>query len=154
VRDPALLSLLGTPFDPFFHAADVKPAFDGGVHWNLPNLAIFLWRLQAYPLPLSRPIDKGFREITGLSGNEARYVVGFDLHPLEGAPAPGDAGHPDDPDHRGRPVRLFNTYGHDPNTEPPTLVTLDACPNPMPRARLNSDGHLAGNPEAYVSVDT
>lgn len=154
IRDPALLSLINTPFDPFYHTADVKPAIDGGIHYNLPNLAIFLWRLQAYNLPLSLPISKGSREIAALAGNEARFVVGFDLHPLEGAPAPGDAGYPSDPQHRGRPVRLFNTYRHNPNAEPPTLVELDACPNPMPRARLTSDGSMAGNPAAYVSVDT
>jgi len=154
IRDPALLTLINTPFDPFYHTADVKPAFDGGIHYNLPNLAIFLWRLQAYNLPLSRPVFKGSRQIASLSGDEARFVVGFDLHPLEGAPAPGDPGYPDDPQHRGRPVRLFNTYRHDPHAEPPTLVELDACPNPMPRARLNTDGLLAGNPAAYISVDT
>lgn len=154
IRDPGLLTLLNTPFDPFYHTAHVKPAIDGGIHYNLPNLAIFLWRLQAYSLPLSRPVYKGAREIAALSGDEAHYVVGFDLHPLEAGPAPGDAGYPDDPQHRGRPVRLFNTYRHDPNAEPPTLVELDACPNPMPRARLSTDGLLAGKPEAYVSIDT
>jgi len=154
IRDPALLTLLNTPFDPFYHTADVKPAFDGGIHYNLPNLAIFLWRLHAYNLPLSWPVYKGSREILSLSGHQARYVVGFDLHPLEGAPAPGDPGYPADPQNRGRPVRLFNTYRHNPNAEPPTLVTLDGCPNPMPRARLSTDGQLAGNPAAYISVDT
>ncbi len=154
IRDPALLTLVNTPFDPFYHTADVKPAFDGGIHYNLPNLAIFLWRLQAYNLPLSQPVPKGWREIASLSGDEARYVVGFDLHPLEGGPAPGDAGYPNDPQHRGRPVRLFNTYRHDPNADAAALVELDACPNPMPRARLNTDGLLAGNPAAYISVDT
>lgn len=155
IRDPALLTLLGTPFDPFYHTADVKPALAGNLHYNLPNLAIFLWRLEAYRIPFSRPVFKGAREILSLSGSEARYVVGFDLHPLENAPSPGGAGYPDDLQHRGRPVRLFNTYRHDPNAQPPTLVELDACPNPMPRARLNSDGPvLAGNPAAYIAVDT
>jgi len=154
LRDPALLTLLHTPFDPFYHSADVKPALAGGIHYNLPNLAIFLWRLPAYILPLSRPVYKGARELASLTGSEARFVVGFDLHPVEGAPAPGDAGYPDDPQHRGRPVRLFNTYSHDPYAEPATLAELDGCPNPMPRARLNSDGRLGGNPAAYVAVDT
>lgn len=154
VRDPAMLTLLNTPFDPFSHLANVAPATEGGVHYNLPNLAIFLWRLQSYAIPLSRPVAKGFREISGLSGQQARYVIGFDLHPLEAAPAPGEAGYPDDPQHRGRPVRLFNTYNHDPHAAPPALVSLDGCPNPMPRARLNTDGALAGNPAAYISVDT
>ena len=55
IRDPAALALIGTPFDPFAYTADVKIAVDGAVHINLPNLAIFLWRLAAYQLSLIRP---------------------------------------------------------------------------------------------------
>src|SRR5215813_511496 len=45
IRDPASLALLGTPFDNFAYSADVKAALDDVRHINLPNLAIFLWRL-------------------------------------------------------------------------------------------------------------
>src|SRR5262245_3518480 len=100
VRWPAALSLLNTPFDPFAHVADVKPATIGGIHYNLPNLAIFLWRLRDYRLPVGRPVSKGHKQLPGGSGL-AKYAVRFDLHPLD------------------RPVRLFNTYRFDPNQVPP-----------------------------------
>ena len=65
VRSPATLSLLQTPFDPFAHVADVKPASAGGVHPNLPNLAIFLWRLEDYRVRVSRPLAKGSANCSG-----------------------------------------------------------------------------------------
>lgn len=135
VRDPAMLTLLYTPFDPMAHVADVKPATPGGIHYNLPNLAIFLWRLKGYRIGLSQPLSKGFTHIAGASGNEAEFAVYFDLHPLD------------------RPVRLFNTFRYDPNRRPLHLTELDATPSPILPARLNSRSQ-AGNPSAYVSVDT
>jgi len=131
IRSPAMLGLLGTPFDPFAHVADVKSANDGAVHYNLPNLAIFLWRLKDYRVPLSRPLSKG---ATQLSSSPDLFAVRFDLHPLD------------------RPVRLFNTYRFDENQRPPLLSHLDEVPGPIPYARLNSDAP-AGNPDAYRTVD-
>jgi hypothetical protein len=136
VRSPATLSLLNTPFDPFAHVADVKPATPGGVHYNLPNLAIFLWRLEDYRLRVSRPLAKGSAQLfpgappAGL----AKHAVRFDIHPLD------------------RPVRLFNTYRFDSNRRPPELSELDQVPGPMLPARLNSEPP-AGNPDAYVATD-
>jgi Phage tail protein (Tail_P2_I) len=131
IRSPAMLSLLGTPFDPFAHVADVKSANDGAVHYNLPNLAIFLWRLKDYRIPLNRPLGKGFAQ---LSSGPSLFAVRFDLHPLD------------------RPVRLFNTYRFDENQRPPLLSHLDEVPGPIPSARLNSDPP-AGNPDAYQTID-
>ena len=138
VRDPAMLSLLGTPFDPFAYTPDVKRADDGALHPNLPNLAIFLWRLAAYRLPVTVPLAKGVEDLgpPGSSGR-ARYALRFDLDPLD------------------RPVRLFNTYRRPPldATEATERLTeSDAVPGPIPWARLTS-GSEAGNASAYVRVD-
>ncbi|MEP6506791.1 MAG: phage tail protein, partial [Gemmatimonadales bacterium] len=59
VRDPATLSLLGTPFDSFAYVADVRPPTGDSLRINLPNLAIFLWRLSAYRVPITRPVSRG-----------------------------------------------------------------------------------------------
>ncbi len=134
VRDPAMLSLLDTPFDPFAHTADVKAALPGAVEYNLPNLAIFLWRLAAYRIPLSAPFSRGFAAISSPAAGEAAYGVHFELDPL------------------GRPLRLFNTAQYDPQRDPPVLTPVDGCPNPIPWARLTS-GSEAAHPEAYVHVD-
>jgi hypothetical protein len=139
VRDPAMLELLGTPFDPYAYTPDVKRADDGAVHVNLPNLAIYLWRLAAFRLPVVRPLLKGVTD-TGPAapGNGlARFILRVDLDALD------------------RPVRLFNTWrrpeaaavdGVERLTEP------DAVAGPILPARLET-GSEAGNPSAYVSVD-
>ena len=139
VRDPASLSLLGTPFDPFAYIADVKRADDGNVHINLPNLAIFLWRLAAYRIPVSIPLAKGFTNLgpPPAGSTRARFVVRFDLDPLD------------------RAVRLFNTFRRPALNSHSTLETLtdaDAVPGPMLPARLTT-ATPAGNPAAYVTVD-
>jgi hypothetical protein len=140
LRDPAALALLGTPFDTFAYTADVKPAVDDARHINLPNLAIFLWRLAAYRLPLSVPLAIGSTDLGPQSAGLARLALRFDLDPLN------------------RPVRLFNTSrpgflasATSGGTIAP-LTEVDAVPGPMLDARLTS-GSPAGHPEAYVRVD-
>jgi hypothetical protein len=142
IRDPAMLDLLGTPFDPFAYIADTKPAIDDTVHFNLPNLAIFLWRLEAYRLRLARPLAKGFGDLgpPPAGSGLARFAVRFDLHPLD------------------YPVRLFNTHRTGflrtdvSGGAVSPLIEPDAVPGPMLDARLTS-GSEAGRPEAYVHVD-
>jgi len=140
IRDPAALALLGTPFDNFAYTADVKPAVDGQVHVNLPNLAIFVWRRVAWQLPLVQPLAKGFGDLGGPSPGMACFAVRFDLDPLD------------------RPVRLFNTSrpgfrraGTSGGVVSP-LTEVDAVPGPMLDARLTS-GTEAGHPEAYAHLD-
>jgi len=140
VRDPAALELLGTPFDPFAYTADVKPAVDDAVHVNLPNLAIFLWRLAAYRLRLVQPLAKGFTDLGSPAAGLARFAVRFDLHPLD------------------RPVPLFNTHragflkAETSGGLIAPLTEADAVPGPLYDARITT-GHEAGHPEAYVHVD-
>ena len=144
LRDPAALALLGTPFDNFAYTADIKPG-DAREHpadarrINLPNLAVFLWRLAAYRLRLMQPLAKGATDLGPQPAGLARFAVRFDLHPLD------------------LPVVLFNTSRPgfvqastsggvvSPLTEP------DAVPGPMLDARLTG-GTEAGHPEAYVAI--
>jgi hypothetical protein len=141
VRDPAALALLGTPFDEFATTADFKPALDDQRHVNLPDLAVFLWRLAAYRLPRVRPLVKGVSDLGAQPSELARFVVRVDLHPLD------------------LPVRLFNTGRPGTLTAATSggmvspLTEPDAVPGPMLPARLDS-GTPAGHPGAYVAVDT
>ena len=140
IRDPAALALLGTPFDTFAYTADTKPAVDDARHINLPNLAVFLWRLEGYRLPRVRPLAKGITDLGVQPAGLARFVLRFDLHPLD------------------IPIRLFNTSrpgflraGTSGGVVSP-LTEADAVPGPMLDARLTS-GTPAGHPDAYVQVD-
>lgn len=139
VRDPAMLALIGSAFDPFAYTPDVKWADDGAVHVNLPNLAIYLWRLAAYRLPVTRPLPKGVTD-TGPAapGNGlSRFVLRLDLDPLD------------------RPVLLFNLWRRPVGAAVAgveRLTEADAVAAPILPARLES-GSEAGNPAAYVDVD-
>jgi len=146
LRDPAALALLGTPFDPYAYTADLKPHLvngrsDQARHINLPDVAVFLWRLAAYRLRLIRPLAKGATDLGAATpAGLARHAVRLDLHPLD------------------LPVMLFNTSR--PGFLTPAtsggivapLTEADAVPGPLLDARLTS-GSEAGHPEAYVQVD-
>jgi hypothetical protein len=158
VRDPAMLSSLGGPFSPFAHTADVKPATSLAAQYNLPNLAIFLWRLAAYRVRVTRPVDRTPSPPPPLAVvdplTDAAFAVRFDLHPL------------------GRPVRLFNTYRADPYAEPARLAAPDEVPGPISPARITTPApsglitdltdaanpaldarQWTGQPGDYVNVD-
>jgi hypothetical protein len=159
LRDPAMLSLLDTPFDPFAHVADVRPPANGSVRYNLPNLAIFLWRLTAYRIRVSRPIPID-DAATGLGLVAPLGVVRFNINPVHRR-------YIDNNNQKDRePVRLFNTHLVDLNErnrtgvdkldhahQPPSISRIDETPGPIPTERLTS-GAPAGAPEAYVSVET
>ena len=132
LRDPALLSLLGGPFEPFAHSVDLKPPQADA--YNLSDLAIFLWRLKSYRVPVSQPC---FRAIGTIPPNPgfAYFAVRFDLHPV------------------GDPMVLFNSHPFNPDADPPLLTSGDAVPGPIPAARLVQDSP-AGRPDSYVRVTT
>jgi hypothetical protein len=155
LRDPAMLTLLGTPFDPFAHVADVEPPANGSIRYNLPNLAIFLWRLAAYRIRVSKPIHRD-DAATGLVAPGG--VVRFSINPVDRSYMPNQKDR--------EPVRLFNTNLVDINNLKrtgadklnnsrlaPAISELDETPGPIPMERLTS-GAAAGAPEAYVSVET
>ncbi len=140
LRDPAILSLIGTAFDPFAYTPDVRVVQEGQAPVNLPNLRIALWRLMGYRLTVTRPLIKGVSDLGGppAGSGRARYALRIDLDPLD------------------RPVRLFNTWQRpspDPVTGTAPLTAPDAISAPILRARLE-EGSAAGNPWAYISVDS
>ena len=133
LRDPALLRLLDTPFDPFAHVVDVKPAAGWRGLYTLPNLAIFLWRLHVYTVTRTRPGRTQVVVLAPLVASDARFAVRVELHP------------------QAEPLQLFNTHRYQADAEPPQLTSADAVPGPMPPARL-SDDTPAGRAEEYVEV--
>ncbi len=136
LRDPALLSLLNTPFDPFAHVADIKPAAGWRGLYNLPNLGIFLWRLRAYTVSRFKPIADQFfipPALLPASIGDAKFAVRLELHP------------------QSEPMVLFNTHRFHADDEPPNISSPDAVPGPMPSARLSNDTP-AGRPEHYVEI--
>jgi len=48
LRDTNALELLGGPFETAAHTADVRSIASGRGKYNIPNIGIFLWRLQSY----------------------------------------------------------------------------------------------------------
>lgn len=137
LRDPALLSFLNGPFDPFAHVVDVKPQGRGAIRTNIPNLGIFLWRLEDYTPAVTKPVleDDLILDLTAVAGpEEALYALRYELHPL------------------AEPMVLFNTHRFQADAEPPDLTHADAVPGPMARARLSQDTPT-GNPQEYVDVD-
>jgi hypothetical protein len=158
LRDPSMLALLNTPFDPFAHVADVQPPANGSIRYNLPNLAIFLWRLAAYRIRVSHPVPKGIT-LTGLALPLASRAVRFSINPVD-RPYIAAANEKD-----REPVRLFNTNlvsinnsqrtgvdKLDSSAGAPSISQIDETPGPIPTERLTS-GSAAGVPEAYLSVE-
>ncbi len=135
LRDPALLSLLGTPFDPFAYTPDLKPVQLGTLRPNLPALAIFLWRLTAYQAQVSMPMQRGIVSLTAAEASDAARAVRFDMEPT------------------GKSIPLFNLPRSSPNVNPPVLSKVDEVPGPIPMVRLTQASRL-GVPKEYVSIDT
>jgi len=50
LRRTDLLELLNTPFDQIAHTVDVRHIASSRGKHNIPNIGLFLWRLQDYPL--------------------------------------------------------------------------------------------------------
>ncbi len=50
LRDADGLELLGGPFERAAHTAEVRGISSGRGRYDIPNVGLFLWRLQAYPL--------------------------------------------------------------------------------------------------------
>jgi hypothetical protein len=54
LRNVDTLELLDSPFDSIAHTADVRHIYDNRGRYNIPNIGVFLWRLQSYFVPRSR----------------------------------------------------------------------------------------------------
>ena len=134
IRDPALLSLIGTPFDPFSYYPDFKPVELGVLRRNLPDVAVFLWRLIANQVGPSMPVWRA-TTATGAALPLAGQAVRFDIEPT------------------GKPAVLFNVSQITPSPDAPMVSTIDQVPGPIPMARLTQETP-AGAPASYVSVNT
>ncbi|MFW9872763.1 MAG: hypothetical protein ACFFG0_06630 [Candidatus Thorarchaeota archaeon] len=139
IQDPSLLGLMKTNFDPFGHIADLKPLTFNNLRYNIPNLAIFLWRLKTFQVYAIKP--KPIKIISPENHNGTVYLVPFSVHPL------------------GRPVRLFNiskrwSLKQVSSISRPTqtrLVEIDEAPGKILTIRLNEKSK-AGNPLKYVKI--
>lgn len=156
LRDPSLLATLGTPFDPFAHVADIKPHETGQVRYNIPNLAIYLWRLKDYRVETIKPLADWTTPAVG-----APFVARFNVDPVpvnnitvpytESGQPPG-----------ARPVRLFNTNRFDLfnssrtgtgklnlSAIAPRISAADQVPGPIPVERI-SDREIAKDYDASL----
>ena len=52
-----ILADINSPFDRLAHTLDVRRIADRHGYYNIPNIGIFLWRLQSYPLSESPPVE-------------------------------------------------------------------------------------------------
>jgi hypothetical protein len=140
IRDPAVLSLMKTPYDQFAYSPDLKADSFGAIRYNLPNLAVFLWTLQAYQVKASKPVLTEPTNVNPTSTEDASYIVRVNVTPT------------------GEPIILFNTnrFNFDSRQAllPINFITeVDNTPNPIPRARLCKNPP-ACNPHEYVALNT
>ncbi len=89
LRDLNRLDLLDTPFDSIPHTVDVRHIHNRRGKHNIPNIGLFLWRLQSYPLLKVTPRQA-----------KASHTYGYHFSPI-GHPAalfnaPAVAGSPDE----------------------------------------------------------
>jgi hypothetical protein len=134
IRDPATLAFVNTAFDPFGHVVDVKPPAGGVSGYNLPDLAIFLWRLEDYRVSVSKPGRVQTQVQTGVKTGFATHAVRVEAHPL------------------AQSMVLFNTHRYRADDVESNLTNPDAVPGPIPAPRL-STGRPAGRPDQYLAVD-
>ena len=83
VRRTDVLELLDTPFDGIAHTADVRSIASRRGRYNIPNVGLFLWRWQHYPL-------QGVTARALVEPSDGRYTfhpLGLDA-PLCNAPQP------------------------------------------------------------------
>lgn len=55
LRDSSSLELVDGPFEQVAHTAEVRHVDNGRGRYNIPDVGVFLWRLQSYPVARSRP---------------------------------------------------------------------------------------------------
>lgn len=81
LRDTNALELLGTPFETAAHTVDVRRISHQRGRYNIPNIGLFLWRLQDYTLPRSTARLVG----SATSGRYTFSPLGIDM-PLFNCP--------------------------------------------------------------------
>jgi hypothetical protein len=160
LRDPSLLAQLGTPFDPFAHVVDVKPHETGQIRYNIPNVAIYLWRLKDYRLNVTKPHA---RKVTPVAGAGRVVRLNVDPVPVNDLSRPYVKTIPQDNRPEGRPLVLFNTNRLDGFTTKrsgtdklnlaaiaPRISTADQVPGAIPVDRV-SDFDVAAAYDASLA---
>jgi hypothetical protein len=83
IRDAAAAELTGSAFDRFGHTLEVRRLASGRGRYNIPNVGLFLWRLQAYPA--GRPDEQGlptdFVTAREVADDAAPGRVFYTVHP-------------------------------------------------------------------------
>ncbi|HEV2805971.1 MAG TPA: hypothetical protein VGW57_13695 [Chthoniobacterales bacterium] len=87
LRRTAALELLDTPFDTIAHTADVRHIASRRGRHNIPNIGLFLWRLEAYPLNDHAGAINARRTGTAPNFRFTFSPLGFDA-PLFNSPVP------------------------------------------------------------------
>ena len=141
IRDAEAAELTGTPFDRFAHTLEVRRVGTARGRYNIPNVGIYLWRLQTYPI--GRGDDQGLladygtaREQVAPGSSPARVYYTF--HPV-GLDAP-----------------LFNS----PKTEEAIthLAEEQNVPGPLRRLALHEEletlraGEISSPPDAPTAA--
>lgn len=161
LRDPSTVALLDTPFDSFAHVADVRPYKTGQVRYNLPNLAIYLWRLKDYRLRVVKPFIVIQPKVAGEPYIARVNVNSIPVNNLS-APYVKAANEP-----AGQPVTLFNTNRLElvnqsrAGTEKlnllaaaPSVSGIDEVPAPIPVERIGDAAIAEEYDDSLVSGAT
>lgn len=119
LRNADEASLTGGPFEKANHLIDVRDISMDRGRYNIPNVGIFVWRIQSYDMPF-------------LAGNGGAGYLGG-IQPRQSPIGPGFR----HLDPVGRPIRLFNR----PRTEQNIgdLAGEPAVPAPLRRRRVAAD---------------
>jgi hypothetical protein len=79
LRDTNALELLGSPFEQAAHSAEVRRIASGRGRYNIPNLGLFLWRLQPYTFAAEPDSRVSARAVaTPADGRYTFHPLGFD----------------------------------------------------------------------------
>jgi hypothetical protein len=73
LHDANALELVNSPFDTFAHSAEVRHIDNGRGRYDIANVAVFLWRIGAYPLARSTASP-----VTGQAGMYRFSPIGLD----------------------------------------------------------------------------
>jgi len=66
LRNPYAASNVGSPFDEYFYTADLRAGGQTLGHFNIRNLGVFIWWLQAFPISAATPVSNGAADPTKL----------------------------------------------------------------------------------------
>jgi hypothetical protein len=73
LRNTSELELLNTPFDDISHTVDVRRISSGRGYYNIENIGIFLWRLQAFPSISTPAFNKNNNDKRSFTFNPLGY---------------------------------------------------------------------------------